>query len=155
MRASPLRSTSIDSAEGEPQLLAAAMDGANALVEEGSEERSGGSAHIGKMLFSAGDTQLAIAAYCPAERLGQLDCAHWLAAVLAKLGGGQLGEGAGAAGASATVPKDEANGRFPLKLKEEGIAAAIAYLKERALFPETADDDDDEPCFGDDAFDSL
>ena len=36
------------------------------------------------------------------------------------------------------------------------MAAAFSFLREHGAFPEDdGDDDDDEPCFGDDAFDNI
>lgn len=42
-------------------------------------------------------------------------------------------------------------GKFPIKLRDEGIAASISFLKAKGVFPED-DDDEDEMCFGDDDF---
>ena len=53
------------------------------------------------------------------------------------------------------IKADPDNDRFPLKDKDLAMAAAFAYLRERGAFPEVEDDDDDEPCFGDDAFDNI
>ena len=38
---------------------------------------------------------------------------------------------------------------------DAAMAAAFAYLREKGCFPEDDGDDDDEPCFGDDAFDNI
>ena len=56
----------------------------------------------------------------------------------------------------AVIAADPENGRYPLKDKDAAMAAAFAYLRAHGAFPEdTGDDDDDEVCFGDDAFDNI
>ena len=52
--------------------------------------------------------------------------------------------------AYATIAK--ATGKFPIKLKDEGLVQANAYLRQHGLFPEDNDDDDEEFVFGDDDF---
>ena len=57
---------------------------------------------------------------------------------------------------SAVVLSDKEKGKFALKDKDSAMASAFGFLRERGAFPEdTGDDDDDEICFGDDAFDGI
>merc|ERR1712087_978317 len=65
--------TTIESPDGELELLQLAMTAMNAQPEEGAEERKGCSGHVGKMIFSAGVKQLAIVAYVPADKLEKVD----------------------------------------------------------------------------------
>merc|ERR1719393_75822 len=50
--------TTIESPDGDLELLQLAMTSMNAQPEEGAEERKGCSGHVGKMIFSAGVKQL-------------------------------------------------------------------------------------------------
>ena len=55
----------------------------------------------------------------------------------------------------AVVKSDPDKGKFALKEKDTAMAAAFAFLREKGAFPEDDGDSDDEPCFGDDAFDNI
>merc|ERR1712113_1249292 len=59
----------------------------------GEEERKGGSGHIGKTIFSAGAEQLAVVAYVPEAKQGELSCEEWLKATLAIFNGEILSTG--------------------------------------------------------------
>merc|ERR1711972_523622 len=59
--------TSVDEPVGDVDMLVMCMDAMNAKSDPTEEERKGGSGNIGKMIFSAGDHQLAIVAYVPDE----------------------------------------------------------------------------------------
>merc|ERR1719276_821039 len=86
--------TSVDEPEGSVQLVVECMKAMNAKSDPTEEERKGGSGHIGKMVFSAGVDQLAIVAYVPEEKQGELDCPEWLAKVLSLHGGSKTLSGA-------------------------------------------------------------
>merc|ERR1711907_222642 len=60
--------TAVDSPEGDMELLLECVKAMNAKSDPTEEERKGGSGHIGKMIFSAGDPRLAIVAYVPEEK---------------------------------------------------------------------------------------
>merc|ERR1712061_32550 len=60
--------TSVDVPEGDLELLESCVKAMNAKSDPTEEERKGGSGHIGKMIFSAGTEQLAVAAYVPEEK---------------------------------------------------------------------------------------
>merc|ERR1739848_937341 len=109
-------------------------------VEPDAEERKGGSGHIGKMLLSAGNTHLALAAYVPTALIPKIKAHEWLAEVASKVGGEIVGcatEGY----ARAAVKADPENDKFV------ALEAAFSYLKERDCFPEDNDDEDDY-CYG-------
>merc|ERR1712159_951812 len=74
--------TSVEEPEGDLDMLAECMKAMNAKSDPTEEERKGGSGHIGKMIFSAGTDQLAIAAYVPEAKQGDLNCEEWLKTVL-------------------------------------------------------------------------
>merc|ERR1739844_529615 len=80
--------TSMDTPEGDLDLLLESMTAMNAKSDPTEEERKGGSGHIGKMIFSAGTDQLAVVAYVPEAKHGELVCEEWLKTVL----GTQKGE---------------------------------------------------------------
>jgi len=145
--------TSVDEPEGDLDFLVMCMEAMNAKSDPTEEERKGGSGHIGKMLFSAGDAQLAIVAYVPEAKKGECDAREWLQTVLA-LNSGELCDGGTDLCAKGFVKADGDANKFPLKMKEPSITEAIGYLKKKGLFPDKDDDSDDEFVFGDDDFPS-
>eukprot|EP00927_Polykrikos_kofoidii_P039183 TRINITY_DN3361_c0_g1_i1.p1 TRINITY_DN3361_c0_g1~~TRINITY_DN3361_c0_g1_i1.p1 ORF type:complete len:471 (+),score=121.65 TRINITY_DN3361_c0_g1_i1:114-1526(+) len=145
--------TSVDEPAGDIELMDACVDAMNAEVDEGAEERKGGSGKIGKMIFSAGVDQLGIVAYVPKHLQGKIDASEWLQKVVA-LNGGEILQGATDLRATGFVKLDADKGLYPLKMKEPSIQEAINYLKSKGLFPD-ADSDDDDFVFGDDDFPSA
>lgn len=145
--------TSVDEPEGDLELLDMCMTAMNAKSDPTEEERKGGSGHIGKMLFSAGDDKLAIVAYVPEEKKDELDASEWIKKVL-DLNGGELCEGSTGVYAKGFVKADGDKNKFPLKMKEPSITEAISFLKSKGLFPDKDDSDDDDMVFGDDDFPS-
>merc|ERR1712190_37355 len=79
--------TSVDLPEGDMDLLVESMKAMNAKSDPTEEERKGGSGHIGKTIFSAGAEQLAVVAYVPEAKQGELSCEEWLKATLAIFNG--------------------------------------------------------------------
>merc|ERR1712151_1236549 len=113
--------------------------------------RKGGSGHIGKMIFSAGTEQLAVVAYVPEAKHGELDCAEWLKVVLDSQNG--VVKSSGKDISTGFVKANADKGVFPLKIREPMILAANNFLRKKGLFPED-DSDDDEMVFGDEDFPS-
>merc|ERR1712014_513772 len=74
--------TSVEEPDGDTELLLESVNAMNAKSDPTEEERKGGSGHIGKMVFSAGMAQLAIVAYVPEAKQGELSCKEWLAKVM-------------------------------------------------------------------------
>merc|ERR1719321_1205563 len=141
----------MDEPVGDLEFLLASMEAMNAASDPTEEERKGGSGKIGKMIFSAGDKQLAICAYVPKDKTDANQADVWLKHVIGIIGGEFVkGDKCLAIGKILT---DSNKGIFPLKLKEPGITEAISYLKKKGLFPD-GDDDDDDYVFGDDDFPS-
>ena len=159
--------TTMSEPDGEIELLQMAMTAMNAQPDPEAEDRKGCSGHVGKIIFSAGASQLAMVAYVPAGDVGKtkagvVEVTPWMEAVCKAVGGNLLGKATPADSPnngfvlSAVVPSDKEKGKFALKDKDAAMAAAFAYLRERGAFPEdNDDDDDDECCFGDDAFDNI
>merc|ERR1712039_860204 len=79
--------TSVDLPEGDLDLLVESMKAMNAKSDPTEEERKGGSGHIGKTIFSAGTEQLAVVAYVPEAKQGELSCEEWLQSTLAIFNG--------------------------------------------------------------------
>merc|ERR1719343_1296347 len=144
--------TAVDCPDGDLDMLVESMNAMNAESDPTQEERKGGSGGIGKMIFSAGTEQLAVAAYVPESKQGDLDCGEWLKAVL----GSQNGEvkKTGKDISSGIVKANADKGIFPLKIREPMILEANNFLRKKGLFPED-DSDDDEMVFGDDDFPSM
>merc|ERR1712079_493474 len=131
--------TAVEFPDGDEEMLVESMKAMNAKVDEGAEERKGGSGHIGKMIFSAGSGQLAVVAYVPEEKQLALSCEEWLKAVLDS----QKGEFMKAAPdvCVGRVKTNADKGVFPLKIREPMILEANNFLRKKGLFPEDNDDD--------------
>ncbi|KAL1529747.1 hypothetical protein AB1Y20_000683 [Prymnesium parvum] len=157
--------TTIDTPEGDCDLLLVAMDAMNADPDPEAEDRKGCSGHVGKMIFSAGTKQLAIVAYVPDsahnKSAGNVDVQVWTETVCAAVNGKILKPAADAKSPKggkvvvAVVASDPDNGKYAIKDKDAAMAAAFNFLREKGAFPEDNGDSDDEPVFGDDAFDDM
>merc|ERR1712083_1077172 len=145
--------TSMDLPEGDLEMLVESMNAMNAKSDPTEEERKGGSGHIGKMIFSAGAEQLAVVAYVPEEKQGDLSCEEWLKTVLGIFGGGVVDVAKDVC--TGAVKTDSDKGVFPLKIREAMILEANNFLRKKGLFPEDNGDDDDDYVFGDDDFPSM
>lgn len=143
--------TAVDAPEGDLEMLEACLQAMNAKSDPTEEERKGGSGHIGKMIFSAGTEQLAVAAYVPEAKLGELKTEEWLKAVLATQGGAVSSSSPTCC--MGVVKANSDKGVFPLKIREPMILEANNFLRKKGLFPEDNSDDDDF-VFGDDDFPS-
>jgi len=138
----------------------------NAQPNPDDEERKGCSGHVGKMIFSAGTAQLAIVAYVPKPESNKsaekVDVTAWTDAVCKAVGGEVMTPKAPADSPAhgghtvvAVCKSDAEKGKFALKDKDAAMAAAFNFLREKGAFPEDDGDSDDEPVFGDDAFDEM
>jgi glutathione S-transferase len=145
--------TSVDEPEGDIDLLVESVSAMNAESDPTEEERKGGSGKIGKMVFSAGTTQLAIVAYVPKDKQGELKCEEWLQKVVSQQPGGKVTQKAKDVCAG-FIPANADKGIFPLKIREPLILEANNFLRAKGLFPEDMGDSDDEFVFGDDDFPS-
>merc|ERR1711975_2659 len=103
-------------------------------------------------IFSAGADQLAVAAYVPEAKHGELECEEWLSAVLALFKGEVLIKDKTLA--TGRVKADSDKNIFPLKIREPMILEANNFLRKKGLFPED-NEDSDEMVFGDDDFPSM
>merc|ERR1711972_747341 len=141
--------TSVDEPEGSTDLLQESVKAMNAKSDPTEEERKGGSGHIGKMVFSAGVEQLAIVAYVPEAKHGEISCSEWLEKVVSVYGGSKTVSTAKDYSVG-IIPSNSDKGVFPLKIREGLILEAYNYLRSKGLFPEDDGDSDDEMVFGDD-----
>ena len=163
--------TTIESPEGDQALLLTAMQAMNADPDPLAEERKGCSGFVGKMIFSAGTTQLAIVAYVPKpesnKSSSKVEVTQWIEAVCAAVDGTVtnsksdappqfINEGKpfecphGGHFAEAVVVSNPEAGKYAIKDKDTAMAAAFAFLREHGAFPEDTGDDDDDMVFGDD-----
>jgi len=125
----------VESADGDFSLLETCLSAMNESCP-----------NIGKMIFSASLSHLAVLAYIPKKLRGAdsegISCFDWLQSVSFVIGGKLLEHSATEAVETRRMVVESASGVFPFKLKEVGITAAIAFLKAHNLFPD--DDEDDE-----------
>ena len=92
----------------------------------------------------------------------KVDVSAWMGDVLEVVGGTVMVRPAAPATSphgglvvEAAIKADPDNGRYPLKDKDLAMAAAFAHLRAKGAFPEDDGESDDEPCYGDDAFDNI
>ena len=153
--------TTMELPDGDTDLLLMSMDAMNADPDPDAEDRKGCSGHVGKMIYSAGVSQLALVAYVPDpehnKSASKIDVQVWMDHVLSTVGGGKVltkktkaNSPKGGYVVVACIPADADKGKFPLKDKDASMAAAFDYLRKHDAFPEDNDDDSDEMVFGDD-----
>ena len=153
--------TTMEFPDGDTDLLQMAMTAMNAEPEEGAEDRKGCSGRVGKMIFSAGVKQLAAVAYVPKAQEGKVAIQEWCDHTCAAVAGKIISAPAAAVSPDGglvavwTAQADPDAGKFPLKDKDTAMQAAFAFLRSKGAFPEDKDDDSDDMCFGDDAFDEM
>jgi len=126
---------------GKVELLKVAMEGMNAEVADGAEERKGGAANIGKMLMSAGEKAVYVVGNVPPEAAVGAPIKDW-ATVIAEAMSGTV--------VSCTdtdvvieAKGDSGKGLYPLKMRDVGINSSFAWLKKSGLVPEDDSSDDD------------
>merc|ERR1712166_927107 len=107
--------TAMDLPNGDVEMLVESMKAMNEKSDPSEEERKGGSGHIGKMIFSAGDDQLAVIAYVPEAKLEAVSCEAWLTKVL-DLHGGKVEEVSPGI-CYGSVKTDGNKNIFPLKIR--------------------------------------
>jgi len=145
--------TAVEFPDGDLEMLRASLDAMNEKSDPTEEERKGGSGNIGKMIFSCGTQQLAVAAYVPEAKQGELVCKEWLEKVVSMFPGGKVTSSAKDV-CIGIVPADGDKNIFPLKIREPMILEANNFLRKKGLFPEDKSDSD-EMVFGDDDFPSM
>ena len=140
--------TRMQSSDGNIKLLEAAMEGMNAVPDpEDPEERKGCSGHIAKLIISENEKEgkIAMVAYVPEDMKDKLNAIEWMKAVCeTELGGGVGGapdDSSTDVWATCTAVEDKENFFF-LKMKDNTLSAAIAYLREKGLFQDDESDDE-------------
>lgn len=150
--------TTIESPDGDIELLQTAMDAMNKEIDPEEEESKGGSGEVGKMIFSAGKEVLAVVAYAPKAQ-EKIDCGKWINAVTTDDACAKFKwEVVGTPTSKFALCKGFGNsdlGQFPIKMKDDAMTAAFKHLRENNAFPEDDGDDEDDYCYGDDAFDGM
>jgi len=153
--------TTCETPEGDMELLQLVMTSMNAEPDPEAEDRKGCSGHVGKMIYSVNVEQLVMVAYVPADKLAKVDVSEWMDHVCAAVSGKVTKVATAAVSPNggmvveAVVMGDPSKDKFPLKDKDSAMAAAFAFLRLKDAFPEDQSDDEDEVCFGDDAFDNI
>ena len=114
-----------------------------ALAHSYRSRAQGCSGHVGKMIFSAGEDQVAIVAYVPKDKEPKVDVADWTKFVLESVGGTVMcspgvpaNSPCGGTMVQVIIRADPKEEHDPLKDLALGMEAANAYLRERGAFPE-------------------
>ena len=147
--------TTIETPEGDVELLQMAMTAMNAQPDPEAEDRKGCSGHVGKMIFSTSVEQLAIVAYVPAAKKEKIDITEWVQSVLTAVGGTVMMRPPMEAvspdkGSSSRGWLPTRRIKYSLKDKDTAMAAAFTFLREKGAFPEDDGDESDDMVFGDD-----
>jgi hypothetical protein len=86
-------------------------------------------------------------AYVPEKMKDQLDAIEWMKSVCeTELGGGVGGapdDASTSVWATSTAVEDTAKGFFYLKMKDNTLGAAIAFLREKGLFQDDESDEEE------------
>lgn len=126
------------------------MIGMNKEVDPEADDRKGGAADLAKVLFCAGPTKLMIYAHVPAERMEACNVEEFLNAVAEPVGAVVI-EGSSVDGCflKAEVLGNPDENKFPLKMRDQAVAAGFDFLRSKSL---VLDDDgsDDDINFADD-----
>jgi len=142
--------TMVELPEGDLDLLEESMHAMNEECDPSEEERKGGAGKVGKMIFSSGTERLAIVCNVPADKHDKIKAKDWMAIICEQVGGRVVrGDDSLACG---EVVKDTDKNIFPIKVKDEALNLSLQHLKKNGLFPDKADDSDEEFVFGDDDF---
>lgn len=123
--------TAVEEPEGDVEMLLECLTAMNAKADTMQED------HIGKMLFSAGTSQLAVAAYVPPAKQAQLSCEEWLQRVVNSFGG-RVVTAAPDVSAGVVKPSPDID---PLRVQASAINQANIFLRRKGLLPEESDDD--------------
>ncbi|GLC42912.1 hypothetical protein PLESTB_001813800 [Pleodorina starrii] len=135
----------LESCNGDLELVSTALEGMNAPVDEAAEERKGGAGHLGKLLLSAGDKTLALVCNVPkdlAEQYEHVKASEWVDKVVEAAGGKVAKREEEGEVIKVLIEGDTENGLFPLKMRDAASSAGFAFLREKNLLP--ADDSDDD-----------
>jgi glutathione S-transferase len=138
---------------GEVDRMEVALTEMNRPIPPGEEEAKGGSGHVGKALFSYGNTKTGVLCYVPEEHQKTLKADKWCQEIVGAMGGKVL-PGATAGLAKGEIMGNGDKGLYPIKLKDDALQKSIQYLVKIGVFPDKDDDDSDEMIFGDDDFPS-
>ncbi|OGM41679.1 hypothetical protein ABOM_009964 [Aspergillus bombycis] len=132
----------VDEPEGDLDLLAKSLEAMNAEPDESKEERTGGSGHIGKMVFSCDNETLCAIAYIPESLKGQVDAANWLKTILAPYNGMLVKTSP--VFSTGTIAVHPENGKSSREVRAEACHSAVKYLQQKGVYPEVDADSDDE-----------
>jgi hypothetical protein len=146
--------TAVDEPGSDIDMLVECMKAMNAKPDPNNEEeRKGGSFNVGKLIFSQTDKAVAIMTYVPKAKQGECKANEWLQTVAKQIhADAKIEERSTATNATIVIECSADKGLFAIKMKDAAIQGGINYLKERGLFPDKDDDEEDEMVFGDDDF---
>mmetsp|Transcript_9825 Transcript_9825/g.8351 ORF Transcript_9825/g.8351 Transcript_9825/m.8351 type:complete len:168 (+) Transcript_9825:66-569(+) len=130
----------LSSAEGDMEALQAA-------VAEMNNETS----DLGIMSISDGTGKLSIHCRIPANKTESVSAKDWVAASIKSLGFEVPEDSTAELVETTLIPKE---GQFPIKMKDEIIGQAFEFLKQKGLFLDD-DESDDDFVFGDDDLGSF
>merc|ERR1711998_36189 len=154
--------TTLMEPDGDLEMTESGFAAMNAEIDESAEERRGGAGHLGKMIFSAGPEFLQIACNVPKELQADkevngkmrkaMNAKTWVEYVLAKFAkeapGLKVNGGASADYATASIPKNQDIGFFPLKIKDDAMGFAYELLRNNNCI-ELSESSDEGVVYGD------
>jgi len=152
--------TQLDEPDGDMDLLEKGFAAMNAEADPTEEERKGGAGNVGKVVFSAGSQALLMVCNVPEDKLTDTPAKEegaapikavaankWLQSILGKFAkdypDAKLMDGSNATYAKCSLPANEGKRLFPVKLKDDAMQFAYAYLNEHNCMGPDNDSDDD------------
>uniref|UniRef100_A0A7S3UJD8 Uncharacterized protein n=1 Tax=Oxyrrhis marina TaxID=2969 RepID=A0A7S3UJD8_OXYMA len=123
------------------------MEALQAAVAEMNNE----TADLGIMSISDGTKQVSIHCRIPANKTESVSAKDWVAASIKSLGFEVPEDATDELVETTLIPKE---GQFPIKMKDEIIGQAFEFLKQKGLFLDD-DESDDDFVFGDDDLGSF
>jgi hypothetical protein len=151
--------TQLDEPDGDMELLEYGFEGMNAECDPSEEERKGGAGGVGKVVFSAGSKELLMVCNVPEDRLTEtvssmegikpmqgIKATDWLNFIVKSFAktheGVQIDASSTDTYAKAALPGLPDLAMFPVKMKDDAMAAAYAFLKQNDCMPPSDDEDE-------------
>eukprot|EP00919_Chromeraceae_sp_WS-2016_P037710 GHVR01090037.1.p1 GENE.GHVR01090037.1~~GHVR01090037.1.p1 ORF type:complete len:175 (+),score=62.92 GHVR01090037.1:43-567(+) len=129
---------SMESPDGNMDLLKKCMEGANLEVDEAAEDRKGGAGNIAKAFLSSGEQELSIIVDMPTCLADKIDKDEWMKVMLEAAKAGEVVEKTDRYTTAVIKKEGEI---FPIKARDLCVAASFTFLRSKGVVPEPADDD--------------
>lgn len=132
----------LESCKGDWDLIVAAMNAANKVVDEDADDRKGGAGDVAKCFLSCDDAKhVALYYHVPKALQANVSIDDWISNMTSSIDGKVLEKTDEFAKVIAYQNSEKE--LFPLKMRDEAINASFRWLKEKKLVPDDDSDDSD------------